>query len=160
MRKVISISTAMLFTTAGVAAAQEVTATQSISYEVQAISEISVDGSPSLIVNSATAGSGLTAASASGTYAITTNESGQKITAHIDSDMDSGLTLTVELSAPDGATSTGATVLSDEPADVVTGIGEVDEAGLSIAYELSATVDAGIVGAANKTVTFTLTPAA
>lgn len=143
---------------AGAAAAQ--TATQTVSYEVAAVDQISVSGSPSLVVNSATAGSALTSASASATYAITTNGDGRKITASIDSDMPTGVTLTVSMGAPTGATSAGAVTLSTTSQDVVTGISTVNESGLSITYGLSATVAAGVVPAANKTVTYTITAGA
>lgn len=136
------------------------TATQVVSYEVTAINEISVSGSPSLVINDATPGSGLTSATAGGTYAITTNETNRKVTAHINSNMPSGVTLSVELAAPTGGTSTGAVNLSTVPADVVTGVSNVNESGLSISYELSATVAAGVVAAGNKTVTYTITAGA
>ena len=140
---------------AGTAAAQ--TATQSVSYEVQAINQISVTGSPSLVISTATAGSAPTSASASGSYAITTNETGKKITAQIDSDMPTGVTLTVNLAAPGGGTSAGAVVLSTTPVDAVTGISTVSQSGLSVGYGLSATVAAGVVPAGSRTVTYTIT---
>ncbi|MEW5928646.1 MAG: hypothetical protein AB1941_14355 [Gemmatimonadota bacterium] len=143
---------------AGTAAAQ--TATQSVSYEVQAINQISVTGSPSLVISTATAGSAPTSASASGSYAITTNETGKKITAQIDSDMPTGVTLTVSLAAPGAAASAGAVVLSTTPVDAVTGISTVSQSGLSVGYGLSATVAAGVVPAGSRTVTYTVTDGA
>ena len=136
------------------------TATQTVSYEVSAVNEISVSGSPSLVISAATAGSGLTSASASGTYAITTNETDRKITAEIDSDMPSGVTLSVSLAAPSGATSTGVVTLSSTAVDVVTGVSTVNQSGLSISYGLSANVSAGVVSAGNRTVTYTITAGA
>ncbi len=136
------------------------TATQTVSYEVAAVDQISVSGSPSLVVNTATAGSALTSASASGTYAVTTNGTGRKITASLDSNMPSGVALTVSLGAPTGATSAGTVTLSTTAQDVVTGITTVNESGLSIGYGLSATVAAGVVPAGNKTVTYTITAGA
>jgi hypothetical protein len=140
--------------------AQAQTATQSVSYEVSAINEISVSGSPSLVINDATPGSGLVSASAAGTYAITSNQTNRKITARIDTDMPSNVTLTVQLAAPSGATSAGAVSLNSVDKDVVTGISNVDQSGLSISYGLSATVAAGVVAAGNKTVTYTITAGA
>jgi hypothetical protein len=136
------------------------TATQTVSYEVAAINEISVAGSPSLVINDATAGSGLTSATASGTYAITTNEANRKVTAQIDGNMPSGVTLSVTLAAPAGGTSTGAVALSTTAQDVVTGVSNVNQSGLSIGYTLSATVAAGVVPAGNRTVTYTITAGA
>lgn len=143
---------------AGTAAAQ--TATQSVSYEVQAISQISFSGSPSLVISAATAGSAPTSASASGSYAITTNESGKKITAQIDSNMPTGVTLTVSLAAAGGGMSEGAVVLSTTPVDAVTGISTVSQSGLAVGYQLSATVAAGVVPAGSRTVTYTITDGA
>ena len=136
------------------------TATQLVGYEVTAVSEISVTGSPSLVISDATPGTGLTNATASGTYAITTNESNRKITAEIDSNMPSGVTLSVTLGAPTGGTSTGAVILGTVAQDVVTGVSNVNESGLSIDYGLSATVAAGVVAADSRTVTYTITAGA
>src|SRR5262245_57955357 len=92
-------------------AAQAQTATQSVSFEVQAINKNSVTGSPSLVINTATAGSQPTQATYNtSTYSITTNQADRKITASINSDMPSGVTLKVNLTAPaGGSVSTGAT---------------------------------------------------
>lgn len=136
------------------------TATQTVSYEVAAVDQISVAGSPSLVVNSATAGNALNSATAGGTYAITTNGTNRKITASIDTNMPSGVTLTVSLGAPTGASSAGTVTLSTTAQDVVTGITTVNESGLSIGYGLSASITAGVVAAANKTVTYTITAGA
>lgn len=140
--------------------AQAQTATQSVSYEVSAINEISVSGSPSLVINDATPGSGLVSASAAGTYAITSNQTNRKITARIDTNMPANITLSVQLAAPTNATSAGSVNLTSVDQDVVTGISNVDQSGLSISYGLSATVAAGVVAAGNKTVTYTITAGA
>ncbi|HVH12562.1 MAG TPA: hypothetical protein VM759_05905 [Longimicrobium sp.] len=136
------------------------TATQTVSYEVAAVDQISVSGSPSLVVNAATAGNALTSATASGTYAITTNGADRKITASIDSNLPTGVTLTVTLGAPTGATSAGAVTLGTTAQDVVTGISTVNESGLAIDYGLSASITAGVVPAGNRTVTYTVTAGA
>lgn len=136
------------------------TATQTVSYEVAAIDQISVSGAPSLVVSTATAGSGLTSATASGTYSVTTNGDGRKITASIDTDMPTGVTLTVALDAPAGASSAGVVTLSSTDQDVVTDISTVNASGLGITYGLSATVAAGVVASGNKTVTYTITEGA
>jgi hypothetical protein len=140
--------------TAGALSAQ--TADQVVSYEVAAIDEISVAGTPSLIVNAGTAGSQPGSASASGTYSVTTNGTGMKITAEIDAAMPAGVTLTASLAAPAGATSAGVVTLSPTPQDAVSGITEVAESGLGITYGLEATVSAGVVSG-NRTVTYTIT---
>jgi hypothetical protein len=140
----------------GTAAAQT-TATQNLSFEVQAISQISVGGSPSpLVVSTATTGSAPNSAATTGAWSVTTNESNKKVTAQLDVAMPSGLTLTADLTAPSGATSTGATTLTTSAANVVTGISGVSASGLSIVYTLSATAAASPTGATARTVTYTL----
>jgi hypothetical protein len=142
---------------AGVTAdASAQTATQTVTYEVQAINEIAVSGSPSLVISTAVAGNAPTSATAAATYAITTNESDRKITAELDADMPAGLTLSIELAAPGGAASTGAQVLSTTAVDLVTGVSLLNAAGLGIDYTLSATSAAGVVSSSSRTVTFTV----
>jgi hypothetical protein len=139
---------------AGHAAAQ----TQTVTFEVQAINQMSVSGNPAgLAVNAAVAGSAPTPATdASTTWAITTNQTGTKVTAALDLDMPAGVTLTANLAAPAGATSAGAVALSSTPADVVTGITKLNEAGKTITYTLSATAEAGVVASDTRTVTYTI----
>jgi hypothetical protein len=151
-----SFSLLAVLTVAGVHAAEAQTADQIVSYEVTAIDEISVAGTPSLTVNGATAGAEPGSASASGTYSITTNGTGMKVTAEIDEAMPAGVVLTASRAAPAGATSAGAVTLSTTPQDAVTGVTQVSESGLDITYGLSATVTAGIVSG-NRTVTYTIT---
>ncbi len=134
------------------------TTTQTVTYEVQAIDELAVTGTPSLTVHTATAGSAPDAVTDNtATYAITTNETNRKITGAIDSNMPSGVTLSVNLGAPAGATSAGKQSLSSTPVDLVTGISTLNESGKSISYELVATSAAGVVASASKTVTLTIT---
>ena len=133
--------------------------TQTVTYEVQAINELSVSGSSaSLTVNSATAGSAPNAVTdTTTTYAITTNETNRKITGAIDTAMPSGVTLSVTLGAPTGATSLGKQALGTSAVDLVNSISTLNESGKAITYELSATSAAGVVASASKTVTLTIT---
>jgi hypothetical protein len=149
------LATMALLTAASAAQAQ--TSTQNVTFQVNAINQIAVAGSPSLTINTATAGSNPTAATASANWAVTTNQSNAKVTARIDSDMPAGLSLTVNLGAPTGATSAGATALSSTSVDVVTGITKLAEGSLSIDYSLSATAAAGVVSSTSRTVTYTIT---
>jgi hypothetical protein len=136
-------------------------AQQTVTYEVQAINELSVSSpTVSLTVNSATAGQAPNVATdATTTYSITTNETGRKITGAINSNMPSGVTLSVTLGAPTGASSAGKQALSTTAVDLVTGISTLNETGKSIGYELAATSAAGVVASASKTVTLTITAA-
>lgn len=139
------------------ATAQAQTATQVVTFQVDAINEIAFTGSPSIAIVTATAGSAPTPEQASGTWAVTTNGSNMKITASINSAMPSGLTLTANLAAPTGASSSGAVTLGTVAADVVTAISSKNESGLNVTYELSATLAAGVVSSQSRTVTYTIT---
>ncbi|HET6762982.1 MAG TPA: hypothetical protein VFH27_04895 [Longimicrobiaceae bacterium] len=132
------------------------TADQTVGFDVQAISQIAFTGSPDLVINAATAGSAPTSATGSATYAITTNELNQKVTAQLDQAMPSGVTLSVVLAAPTGGTSTGTVALGTSAQDVVTDIATVNESGLSVGYTLAATSAAGVVNG-SRTVTYTIT---
>lgn len=133
-------------------------ATQDVGYQVTAINELSVSGNPgALTVNAATAGSQPNPVSdSSTTYAITTNETGKKLTAAIDTAMPDNVTLSLTATAPSVGTSAGKKSLSASPVDVVTGITQVAESGIGLSYELSATVAAGVVSSSSKTVTLTI----
>ena len=133
------------------------TATQTVTFSVVPVSRVAVSGSAGpIVVSTASAGSAPTSASMGGTsYAITTNETNQKISAALDQPMPSGVSLAVALSAPSGASSTGSMTLSTASADVVTGISSVSASALPIVYTLSATATAA-VAPGTRTVTFTI----
>ena len=144
-----------LLSVASTARAQ--TATQTVTFQVDAINQIAFTGSPSLVVNSATAGTAPATATASGTWAVTTNQSNAKVTASINLAMPSGLTLTANLAAPAGATSAGAVTLGTTAMDVVTGLTQVAQSALNVTYDLTATTAAGVVSSQSRTVTYTIT---
>lgn len=158
MRKLTAIFAAALILGAGGMAMAAETANQTVTYEVEAINELSVSGNPgALTVNAAVAGEAPTAVSdATSSYAITTNETARKITGAIDTAMPDGVTLTANLAAPAGGSSTGATTLTTSAVDLVTGISTLNETAKGITYGLSATSAAGVVASATKTVTFTI----
>ena len=133
------------------------TATQVVRIQVNAISQIGVSGSPSpLVISTATAGEAPTSVTSDGaTYAITTNEANQKITASIDQALPAGIALEVQLGAPAGAASAGSVPLNTAAADLVTGITRTAAAALPITYRLRATSSAPL-GQAVRTVTFTI----
>ena len=140
---------------AGDARAQ--TATQVVRFEVTAINQIGVSGSPApLVISSATAGSAPASVTAGGTsYAITTNEPNKKITASVDQPLPSGVTLEVSLAPPSGASSASYVQLGTSGSDVVTGISSTTASSLPISYRLSAT-PAVQMSAQARTVTFTI----
>ena len=70
--------------------------TQTVTFAVNAINQISFTGAPSLTITTAVAGSDPTSASdATSTWNVTTNQTGAKISASIASAMPAGLTLRV-----------------------------------------------------------------
>ncbi|MGH7678987.1 MAG: hypothetical protein ACRENU_11010 [Gemmatimonadaceae bacterium] len=149
------LATLALF--AGASSAMAQTAPQVVTFQVDAVNQIAFAGAPSLVINTATAGSNPTDATAGATWAVTTNQSGARITASIGSNMPAGLTLSVNLAAPAGATSTGAQTLTTVAVDVVTGITQQAQGGLAATYSLSATPAAGVVASSTRTVTYTIT---
>lgn len=154
--KTLSIAALALALTA--AAGEASAQTQTVTYSVSAINQMSVSGNPgALAITTATAGSAPTdATSATTTWAITTNQTGTKVTGAIDLAMPAGVTLKVNLAAPTGATSAGAVSLGAIAGDLVTGITKLNESAKTITYTLSATTAAGVVASSTRTVTYTV----
>ena len=140
----------------GVAFAQSNVATQQVSINVAEIAVIAVQGNVSMTINATTAGQAPDAANASATYAVTTNGTQKKITAELDSNMPSGLTLSATMAAPSGASSTGKQALPSSAIDLVTNVTKVRGTGLSLSYEAVATVEADVANT-TRTVTYTIT---
>lgn len=137
------------------------TATQTITFQVQAVNEISVTGNPAaLTVSTATAGSNPdTVTDSSTAYSISTNESTKKITGQITAggNMPANVTLELSLAAPTGGSSSGYVSLNSTGAsDLVTAISTIAESSKTITYRLSATVGAGEVVSDTRVVTITL----
>jgi DNA-binding response OmpR family regulator len=134
------------------------TATQTVTFQVDAINQVAVTGTPTLDINAAVAGGAPTTVTSSGnTWAVTTNQTTAKITASIASNMPAGLTLSATLGAPAGATSAGIKSLSTVAVDIVTGITKLNATGLALTYQLDATAAAGVVTSATRVVTYTIT---
>ena len=151
----LTIGALVAFAAVNTASAQ---VTQTVTFQVTAINQISVAGAPSLVINTATAGSAPTSVtSAANTWSVTTNQSTASITASIASAMPAGLTLSANLTAPAGATSTGLTALGTVAVNVVTGITKLNSAALGLTYQLDATAAAGVVSSSTRVVTYTIT---
>jgi hypothetical protein len=143
---------------AAVNTASAQTATQTVTFQVTAINQVAVSGSPSLVINAAAAGSAPTSVTSSGnTWSVTTNQTGASITASIPTAMPAGLTLSANLTAPSGATSTGLTAIGVTAVNVVTGITKLNAAALGLTYQLDATAAAGVVSSSTRVVTYTIT---
>lgn len=140
----------------GVASAQ--TDTNTVTYSVSQVSLVDIAGNVTLAVTTGTAGSGLTSATASTTYAITNNyiTSGVKITGSLNTAMPANTTLTLAVTAPGSGTTAGVVTLTATAQDLVTGIGAINATGVAMNFTLAATVDAGVISSATKTLTLTL----
>ena len=132
------------------------TARQTVTYEVTAIDELSVSGGLVLIltINLATAGEQPTCVRGSMPFAITTNcaDKSKKITAVLDSNMPTGMTLSAHLEE-----GSGIHELSETPVNLSTEIGPQVHGALNLDALLCVTVDAGVVQSAQRTITLTFT---
>lgn len=147
-----------VLTIAAAGTAQAQTATQTVLFAVNAINQIAFVGAPSLTITTAVAGSAPTSVTnAASTWAVTTNQTGAKITASIPSNMPAGLTLSSGLAAPATATSLGLQALSTVPVDLVTTLTKLNQGGMVVTYKLDATPVAGVVVGGSRVVTYTIT---
>ena len=134
------------------------TATQTVTFQVNAINVVSFTGSPSLTITTAVAGNAPTSVTdASATWAVTTNQTGAKISAALSANMPAGLTLSVNLAAPTGGpTSNGYKALSTASADLVDAVTQLAQGPLGVTYKLDATPAAGVVSSSTRIVTYTI----
>ena len=91
------------------------------------------------------------------TWAVTTNQTGAKITASIPTAMPTGVSLSANMGAPTNGSSAGYQALGTTAVDLVTGITKLNETGLSLSYKLDATSAAGTLSSTTRVVTFTIT---
>lgn len=137
---------------AGGASAQ----TASVTYQVTAIEEMALSGSPlALVIDNATKlKNGVT--NSATTWDMTSNKTNTKVTAAIDLAMAPDVTLKVDLAAPTGATNVADAALGTTAVDLVTGITKVQQSGLVVTYTLNALPTAGVVASTTRTVTYTI----
>jgi len=138
------------------------TSQHTVSITVMAINEIAITGSPSLTINTATAGARPDTDSGDGQLKLTTNETGKKITVQLDSALPTGLTLRLESTATDEDFEGEIPSLDNTPKDLVTGLAnkatdDTDPSGVVLTYVLTATQAAEPEAGLTRTVTFTLT---
>ena len=147
-----------LLVVAAAASAEAQTATQTVTFQVDAINQVAVSGTPTLAISAAVAGGAPTSVTSTGnTWAVTTNQTGAKITASIGSAMPTGVTLSANMGAPSGGTSAGYLSLGTTAVDLVTGITRLNASGLALSYKLDATSAAGVVSSTTRVVTYTIT---
>lgn len=117
-------------------------------------------GNPGLLrINSAVAGSQPTPVSdATTTLDVRAGGNGgaKKVAAQLNTPMPTGVTLTLTMSPPPGATGLGAVALTTTPRDLVVNIPQGSNTTQSMSYTLSASVTAGVIPASSRTVTLTL----
>lgn len=129
------------------------------SSNLSAVSAITLSGSPgALTVNAAVAGSQPTSVTnATTTYSILTTSTLRTITGKVNTAMPTGVTLQVRLTAPSGAVSAGFVSMTTTNKNLVRQITAlVLVSGLSVTYQLSATVAAAQVAGATRTLTLTV----
>jgi acetyl esterase/lipase len=111
--------------------------------ESAAAQTISASGDPDpLTVTGTSAGLDLAGETNSATtLSITTSATNQKIVARLQSALPAGVTLTLNIAAPSGATSLGPVTLTTSDKDIVTGIPLVTSySNLAVTYALSSSV--------------------
>lgn len=135
-------------------------ATQTITFSIEPISEISVSGDPpSFVAQQATPGQDPDDVVDNSTfYAVTTNGSAEKVVACLNAAMPTGTSLCLMAIAPTGAVSSGMVDLDTSNQNIVTGITQVAESNLQLGYGFETTVSAGTFSTTTRIVTFTLTP--
>lgn len=143
----------------GMASAQT-SDTATVTYEVQAVTLLDLDGSGSVVINTGTVGVSLTDAidSSGVTYDITNNagDNSKKLVGKVSAAPTSPTVLSVNVTAPSGATSAGYIDLTTTDQDLVTAIDNVQASGVAIAFKLHSTVAAGVVSSASPTFTMTI----
>lgn len=80
----------------------------------------------------------------------------QQITAQLNAPMPAGLTLTLDMTVPTGATSQGAVTLDATARALMGNITNLSAETETLTYTFTATTSAGVVAADSRTVTFTI----
>ena len=166
MKKALFILVAVVFSMliAQTMSAQPATATQTVTFQVNAVYKISTSGDPNpLTISDGVAGTdNLNSVSDnSTTYSITQNFANTvKITANLDAALPAGYTLLVNLASSKGSSAGAVNISSATPGsalNVVTAINRGADAGRTIEYTFGATAAAGPLASTTRDVTLTLT---
>ncbi len=122
------------------------------------VETLTLSGNPlSLLVSTALAGLQPDAVlDQATTYDVSVTQTSQ-IAVQLTSSLPSGLTLRVRMDAPAGAVSAGYVSLTTTAQDLVTSIPSGSYSQLTVSYEISGTVSAGVVALNTVDVDFTLT---
>ena len=124
------------------------------------VGTITVGAAPALLrVNSAVAG--FQPGAKTGTSTITVKAARankpQKIMVQLNAAMPAGLTLSLDMTAPTGATAAGTVALDATARELMGNITNLTNETETLTYTFTATVAAGVVAAQSRTVTFTIT---
>lgn len=144
------LAPALLAAGAGAALAAA-SARQVLTYRIEPIHEIAVVNRPAAF--RLTPGG---AATATGTYSLTTNTP-SRITAQIEGPLPDGVSLRARLDDPTGGTSRGDQLLCPEPVDLVVDVPRIATTNRTITYTLSAASSARSDLDGSATVTLTVT---
>lgn len=93
---------------------------------------------------------------ASAAYDLLDAEAGSKITGRLDAPLPEGVALQVTLEPPPGASGEGPVTLTTTDQELVILIQSGSYTGLTIEYDFSATVEAGVIPVASRDVVFTV----
>lgn len=133
-------------------------ATQVVTFRVEGIDQLAFTGAPTLVISSAATGqSTASVRTPGGTWSVTTNRTGERITANVDEELPPGLVLSVHLQAPSGAQSIGFRSLGATPVEVIRDLSPTAMRDLPLTYQLDAKITAGTVVTGTRTVIFTIT---
>jgi hypothetical protein len=132
------------------------TATQQIGIEIRPINKLAVVGSTSFVIPAKKTAGPASVSLASASYAVTTNEDNRRITVALDEAMPDGVTLTMKMDAPTGATTNDAVVLSTAPQTAVNGISRLNAGNLNISFALTTSDRAVVPDTTVRTVKVTL----
>jgi hypothetical protein len=143
---------------APVSAQTHATATQTVTLAINAVYKLSVQGSPTLSIVDATAGSGnmSSVSDASSTFSITQNRPSARLSVQLGSALPAGQGLTISIPSGIG-TSAGTVAIGDGTShNVMSSLAQGATNGQAITYTFSATALADPVTATAYTVTWTL----
>ncbi len=148
-----SIALVFVFVVFTTTVSAQSSASHDVTIAVTAIDEIAISGNVTLTIDDITLSD-----AAAASYSVTTNGTSRKITAALDTDFSSSLTLEVTVAAPTASgSSSGAVALSTAAQDVVTGISAVAESGLAVDYSATALPSTPATTSETRTVTYTIT---
>ena len=116
-------------------------------------------GPPLMRVSSAVAGFEPNPVTGTATITVKAQKSNkpQQVTAQLNAAMPAGLTLTLDMTTPTGATSQGTVTLDATARALMGNIKNLTAETETLTYTFTATTAAGVVAADSRTVTFTIT---